>query len=231
MVRYILSSVGTQLELNRRCPKCGRSNGNIHSGQRHRAISDLKVSHVLQRRMKCPWCGITWTIRCQGIGCGRRRSDRLRWIGVILYMLGLSYRSVEQFLPCVGCSGGKSTIERDVCQAGQRARQCHHKAPRMKLRVLGADGTGAAMAGKDAGVLFFVDVDRDRLVCVEPVDEEDAEAVRLHVAQVMQELRAEELRTDEHSVYEGIVEEGRHRLCLAHWRKSKGKRCSTKLLR
>jgi len=101
----------------------------------------------------------------------------------------------------------------------------------MKLRVLGADGTGAAMAGKDAGVLFFVDVDRDRLVCVEPVDEEDAEAVRLHVAQVMQELRAEELRTDEHSVYEGIVEEGRHRLCLAHWRKSKGKRCSTKLLR
>ena len=37
-------------------------------------------------------------------------------------------------------------------------------------------------------------------------------------------MHAQELRTDEHSVYEGIVPEGRHRLCLTHLRKSKGKR-------
>jgi len=41
----------------------------------------------------------------------------------------------------------------------------------------------------------------------------------------MGQVGAEELRTDEHSVYAGIVgAEGGHRLCLTHWRKSKGKR-------
>jgi len=225
VVRYILSSVGTHLELNRRCPGCGRANGNIHSGERRRAIGDLRVASILQRRMKCPWCGVTWTIRCEGVASGRRRSDRLRGIGVVLYMLGLSYRAVEGFVPCLECFGGKSTIERDVAEAGQEARQYHREAARMRVKVLGVDGTGAAMAGRDAGVLFFVDIKRNRLICVEPVDEEDVIAVRSHVARVMAAVGAEELRTDEHSAYEGIVEEGRHRLCLTHWRKSKGKRC------
>lgn len=225
MVRYILSSVGTELELNRRCPKCGRANGSIHSGEHRRAIGDLRVAGILQRRMKCPWCGVTWTIRCEGVASGRRRSDRLRGIGVVLYMLGLSYRAVERFLPCLDCSGGKSSIERDVAESGQEAREYHLEAPRMRVKVLGVDGTGAAMAGRDAGVLFFVDVKGNRLVCVEAADEEDTVAVRSQVARVMAAVGAEELRTDEHSVYEGIVEEGRHRLCLTHWRKSKGKRC------
>ena len=48
--------------------------------------------------------------------------------------------------------------------------------------------------------------------------------VRRLVGQAMVRLGATELRTDEHSVYEGIVPDGQHRLCLAHWRKSKGKR-------
>jgi hypothetical protein len=40
----------------------------------------------------------------------------------------------------------------------------------------------------------------------------------------MAAVGAGELRTDEHSGYEGIVSDGRHRLCLTHWRRSKGKR-------
>jgi hypothetical protein len=144
---------------------------------------------------------------------------------VILYMLGLSYRAVEGFLPCLECCAGKSSIERDVAESGHQAREYHREAPRMRAKVLGVDGTGAAMAGRDAGMLFFVDIKRNRLICVEPVDEEDAAAVRSHVARVMAEVGAEELRTDEHNVYEGIVEEGSHKLCLTHWRKSKGKRC------
>lgn len=226
MVRYILSSVGTQLQLNRRCPGCGRSNGRVHSGRRRRAISDLKASFVFQRRMRCPWCGKTWTLRAEGVGPGRYRSDRLRGIGVILYMLGLSYRAVEQFLPCFECAGSKSSIERDVRDGGIEAREYHLCAPRMRVRVLGVDGTGAAMAGLNRGVLFFTDVKRGALLLVEPLEETDTEAVRAHVREVFAAMGAVELRTDEHSVYEGIVDEGAHRLCVAHWRKSKGKRCA-----
>jgi hypothetical protein len=141
-------------------------------------------------------------------------------------MFGLSYRQVETFLPLLDCRGGKSSIERDVTEVGRKARELHSQGPPVHVRVLGVDGTGAAMAGRQAGVLFFVDVEAGKLVGVEPIQETDTLRLRRHVAKVMAMVAAEELRTDEHSVYAGIVPEGQHRLCLTHWRKSKGKRAS-----
>jgi len=225
VVSYKLPSVGTDVKLDRRCPHCRCPSGNIHSAVRHRPISDPKVPTIRQGRMKCPACGTTWTLRAYGVGRGRQRSDRLIGIGVILYMLGLSYRHVSQFLPCLDCRGGKSSIERDVAGAGLNAQAYHRAALKsLRVRVLGVDGTGAAMAGKNKGILFFVDVDRTKLICIEPIREEDTRKVRLHVAKLMAAVGAEELRSDEHSCYKGIVEEAAHRLCATHWLKSKGKR-------
>src|SRR3972149_2543211 len=224
MFRYILPSVGQALKLDRKCPHCHRNNGNIHSRPYQRRIRDLKVPAIPQRRMKCPFCGLTWTIRPEGIGPGHWRSERLRGIGVILYMLGLSYRAVEKFLPCLECPAGKSSIERDVDEFGQKARQYHQSAPRMRIRILGVDGTGAALAGKNAGILFFTDIEGQKLVLVEPIAERDSDKLRCHVAKVLAAVGADELRSDEHSVYRGIVAEERHRLCLTHWLKSKTKR-------
>ena len=224
MIRYIIPSVGNGLKLERYCPHCGRFGGNIHSGISYRAVSDIRVSSVPQRRMKCPLCKTTWTIRPEGIADGKQRTDRLIAIGVVLYMFGLSYRSVEKFLPFLDCIGSKSSIERDVAVAGQKAKSLHFAAPRMHVRVLGVDGTGAKMAGKKAGLLFFVDVDRKRLISVEPVNERDSAKARRHVQKVMWEVGAEQLRTDELGVYDKIVPEGSRKICLAHWRKSKCRR-------
>lgn len=224
MVRYILSSVGSTVERDRRCPQCRRRHGRVHSGLQRRGIVDLRRPVVLQRRMRCPHCGLTWTLRADGVAAGRQRSDRLRGIGVLLYMLGLSYRNVEAFLPCLDCRGSKSSIERDVGEAGQRAAEFHRAAPKVQMRVLGVDGTGDAMAGSQGGVVFFVDVDQKQLLCVEPIQETDTGRLRQHVRRVFREVGAAELRTDEHSAYRGVVPPGRHRLCETHWRKSKGKR-------
>ena len=224
MIQYIIASVVRGIKLERRCPHCHRPNGNIHSAIRYRGISDIKVHAIAQQRMKCPWCKTTWTIRTEGVRSAKRRSDRLIAIGVVLYMFGLSYRYVEKILPLLDCKGSKSSIERDVAVAGQKAKALHLSAPRMRVRVLGVDGTGARMAGKKAGLLFYVDVDRGRLICVEPVDEKDSAKVRRHVQKVITEVGAEQLRTDELSVYDRIVPEENHKLCLAHWRKSKCRR-------
>lgn len=224
MVAYRLPSVGQGVELDRHCPYCGRNGGNIHSGIRWRAIRDIRIQRVPQRRMKCPYCRATWTVRCQGVQPGRQRTQRLLGMGVLLYMLGLSYRSVEAFLRCLDCPSGKSTVERDVAQAGQKARTLHCEAPRMRVRIVGVDGTGDTRAGVKGGLLFYVDVDRQKLLLVEALQESDTAKVRRHVRRVLQQVNAEELRTDEHSVYKGISGENRHRICLTHWRKSKGKR-------
>ena len=227
MVKYCLPSVGSDVKLDRRCPHCASPNGNIHSGIHYRRVSDPNVQAIPQHRMKCPACGTTWTLRADGIGKGRQRTDHLRALGVILYMLGLSCRAVEVFLACLKCKGGKSTIERDVDATGANAERYHKAAIKtMRVRILGADGTGAAMAGQNKGLLFFVDVEKTKLIRVEAVHEKDARKVRRHVAEVMAAVGAEELRSDEHSSYKGSVDEPAHRLCLTHWLKSKCKRAA-----
>jgi hypothetical protein len=224
MIRYIIPSVGQTLRLERRCPHCQRVGGNIHTAVYRRAVSDVKVTAVPQMRMRCPFCKATWTIRPDGISDGRQRSDRLIIIGVVLYMFGLSYRAIEKFLPLLGCIGSKSTIERDVGAVGAKARKLHLSAPRLQVRVLGVDGTGAGMAGKNAGLLFFVDVDGGRLICVEPVKESESAKLRRHVQKVMAMVGAEELRSDELSVYDHVMPEGMRKICLSHWLRSKCRR-------
>lgn len=224
MVVYRLPSVAEQVKLDRRCPHCGCAHGSIHTAVRRRRISDPRPCEVAQQRMRCPRCRLTWTIRAEGVSPGRQRSQRLRILGVILYMLGPSYEGVALFLRLLGCQASGSGVERDVSEFGHKAQRLHESSLRLGVRVLGVDGTGAAMAGREAGMLFFVDIDGQRLLLALPVQETEARKVRRLVAEVMRQVGAEELRTDEHSVYEGIVPEGRHRLCLSHWRKSKGKR-------
>jgi len=226
MIATIFPSVNAEVKLERRCPHCGRLGGRVHSRLKARTISDTKVEEVFQRRLRCAFCGNTWTLYSQGVGPGRQRSDRLIGMGVLLYMLGLSCRAVERFLYAMQWKGSKSAVERDVGRAGENARALHNQAPSMRVRVLGVDGTGAKMAGKNAGMLFFTDIEGQRLVCVEPVNETDTKAVRRHVQRVMSLVGAEELRTDELSVYKHVVDEEQHKICLAHWLKSKCKRAS-----
>lgn len=223
MVDYLFPSVGGQLKLERTCPHCGRLGGRIHSGVRFRPICDIRISTIAQQRMLCAYCGTTWTLRGEGLKDGCRHSDRLRAVGVFLYMLGLSYRSVACFCQSLQWSTSKSAIERDVRDAGYNAKTLHEDAPRMRVRVLGVDGTGARMAGKKAGMLFFVDVEGQRLVCVEPVQETQAKEVRRHIQRVLAETGAGELRTDELSVYDRTAA-AKHTICLTHWLKSKCKR-------
>ncbi|KPL23027.1 MAG: hypothetical protein AMJ75_06965 [Phycisphaerae bacterium SM1_79] len=222
MIATIFPSVSTEVKLERHCPHCGRVGGQIHSQLSARTISDTKVEQVFQQRLRCAFCGTTWTLYSQGIGPGRQRSDRLIGVGVLLYMLGLSYRAVERFLYAMQWKGSKSGVERDVDRSGQKTRALHKQAPAMRVR----NGTGAKMAGKNAGMLFFTDIEGQRLVCVEPVKETDARAVREHVRRVMALVGAEQLRTDELSVYKHVVDEEDHKICLAHWLKSKCQRAA-----
>jgi hypothetical protein len=138
-------------------------------------------------------------------------------------MLGLSCRSVARFAQALEWKTSKSAVERDVAEAGAQAKRLHEQAPAMRVHTLGVDGTGAKMAGRKGAMLFFVDVERQRLVCVQPVRETDAKKVREHIQRVMKLTGACELRTDELSVYDHTAAP-QHTICLAHWLKSKCRR-------
>ena len=232
MVHYVLPPVKPTERFERRCWHCQYMGGQIHSGQHHRPIRDIRLSQIPIRRMYCPACGTTWTVRPGGVGPGRQRTDRLRGLGVMFYMLGLSYRAVEAITASLECGVGKSTVERDVAEAGQKAEELHQAGARLKIKLVSVDGTGAAMAGQNRGMLFCVDPVGGRLLRVVYASEEDLAAVRKHIREVMASCGAQVLRTDEHSVYQKAAEQlgiPRHELCAAHWLKSK--QCRVRQLR
>lgn len=145
MVAYKIPSVGTEVELDRRCPHCGGWHGRIHTGVVDRGIQDWKVETVPQRRMRCPDCGLTWTLRVEGVGSGRQRTDRVISFAVVLYMCGLSYRGVEGVLVLLGIRVGKSSVERDVAAAGARRRRAQ------RLPVAGVDRHDGRAVRADPG--------------------------------------------------------------------------------
>jgi transposase-like protein len=225
MIRYHVPSVSSDLKLERRCPHCSRPNGRIHSGILHRRISDPKIETIAHCRMKCPFCKTTWTVRAEGASDERQRTDRLVCMGVLLYMLGLSYRGVEQFLTMFGWQGSKSTVERDLARSGQKAKAMHMQSMRMGVQLLGVDGTGARMAGqRRAGMLFFVDIGSGELLFVVRANEADRREFRRHVQEIVDLVGAEHLRADELSVYDNAAVGIDRTICPAHWLKSKCRR-------
>jgi transposase-like protein len=164
----------------------------------------------------------------------RQRSRRMRELGVLLYMLGLSYRQVSQVLASLGAPVAPTTVLGDVMAAGERARELNRQVRgRVRVRQVGIDGTGVPMAGVGSvGVVVAVDAEQQQALLVETLEERDTDAVREWLEEVIASFAPQEVVTDEAAPYGaamaevGVEEEQRprHRLCAAHFRRNKARR-------
>ncbi|MGC8827104.1 MAG: hypothetical protein ACP5TV_08890 [Anaerolineae bacterium] len=107
---------------SRRCPACGNRWGRRH-GQVQRRVRDWQHTVIVVQRMCCPACRVTWAVYPRGMEPYRQRSRRTRELGVLLYMLGLSYRQVAQVLASLGALVAPTTVLGDVMAAGERERE------------------------------------------------------------------------------------------------------------
>ena len=216
---------GTEPVVERRCPRCGGAQCHVHQHERQRRIVDWKLDTIDQLRVKCSRCGKTWTCRPEGIAAGLHRTSGVVAFGVLLYALGLSYSAAAAALRALTGAGGKTTVYRDVVRAGDRARRLHDRRKGGGVRFLGVDGTGQKMKGGRTGVAFAVDAEKGLLLGVELVEEENERQVVRFVKQLCRDYGVEVLITDEHGSYAKATRarsvQVAHRLCEAHWKKSK----------
>jgi transposase-like protein len=159
------------------------------------------------------------------VKAGLHRTQGVVAFGVVLYVLGLSYRSVAAALRCLLGHGSSTTIYRDVVAAGEKTKEMHRARQGKPVRIMGIDGTGQKMKGGSVGVAFAVDAEQQVLVGVELVEEEDERDVRRFVTRLCEEYGVEFVVTDEHDSYKRAMQSRRiraeHRFCGAHWKKSK----------
>ena len=150
-------------------------------------IRDPQYAEVRAYWYKCLKCKRTF--RTYPLRASKdQQSDRLKPISVLLYVLGLNYGAVEDFLEAMGMAIAM------VSRQGQ-SEPVAFGGPR---RVIGSDGTYVKVRGERVAVQVVVDDKDSDLLGLEIVVSENAEDVKEVVEHVARQMGAEVLVSDAH---------------------------------
>ena len=184
-----------------------------------KAIRDLNHEQVTSYRYRCVRCNRTFRVYPKGVS-GAQQSDGLKAITVLLYALGLSYGAVEDFMTALGMAMSKTAVYYNVQEAGiaSRSRQQAAVASGGKRAVIGSDGTYLKVKGEKVCIQVVVDDQNGDLLGLDIVVSENSEEVRKVVEQVVEQVDAEVLVSDDLDVYKNVADEVGldHQICRSH---------------
>lgn len=204
------------------CPYAGckghRFKAHGTRGER-KAVRDQEHEQVHSWRHKCLKCGRTFRVYPQGVSRAEQ-SDRLKAISVLLYVLGLSYGAVADFLEALGRPICKTTVYNNVQAAGvvSRDRQCASVASEGKRAVIGSDGTYVKVKGEKVGIQVVVDDQSGELLGLDIIVSESSDQVRDILEPVARQVGAEVLVSDDLDVYKEVADGIGldHQICRSH---------------
>ena len=97
---------------------CGSKHVQMHQSV-EKALRDTMYPHVQVHRYRCQTCGRTFRVYPTGVSPAQT-SDRVKGLGVMLYLLGLSYGAVSLALERLGVSLSKTAVYEAVQAAARR---------------------------------------------------------------------------------------------------------------
>lgn len=201
------------------CPHDGCQGEHFKLHQRHcrRAVLDPDHEEVNVRRYRCLSCKRTFRVYPRGVS-GKQRSDRLRGIGVMLYVLGLSYGGVADALFALGLAGSKGSIYRDVQGAGEAVKRVRQAQGQRKVTVMGADTTFVTCNREQVTIAVGVDALTNEVLDIELIDSESAAALKPFLEELKELFEVEVLLSDDQGSYKSVANALRltHGICRAH---------------
>lgn len=200
-----------EYEIPETCPHgCGGTYFQPHGQQGHiKPLRDPQHSEVTVYRYRCVDCGRTFRVYPKGVLPGAQQSARLKGMVVLLYVLGLSYGAIEDFLWALGCGISKTLAYYDVQEAGieSRAYQRRNVKEGGQRLVVGADGTYVKVKGELVGIEVVVDDKTGELLGMDIIVSEKEEEIRGIIEDVMTEVEAEVLISDGHGAYSEVADD------------------------
>ncbi len=182
-------------------------------------IRDLEYQEVTSLRMRCLKCNRTFRVYPRGVSKAHQ-SDRLKAITVLLYVLGLSYGAVSDFLSALGQKICKTTAYNNTQDAGKQARKRQRETVKQggKRPVIGADGTYVKVKGERIGIEVVVDDESGELLGLDIIVSENSAEVLEIVREVMEDVDAEVIVSDNHGAYNAVANELGldHQICRSH---------------
>lgn len=209
----------TEYRMPEKCPhkKCQGKHFKLHQSQCPKQILDPDNSEVIAQRYRCLRCQRTFRVYPVGVSPAQR-SDRLKGIGVMLYVLGLSYGGVEDALAAFGWAGSKSSTYRDVQASGESVQRIRKAQGKRKVAVAGADATFVTCNQEQITIAVGVDALTQNVLEIELMDTESADALRPFLKELVDTFEVEVLLSDDQDSYKQLCDELdiKHGICRAH---------------
>ena len=180
-------------------------------------LRDMEHKQVISNRWKCVRCNRTFRVYPPGVSQAHQ-SDRLKAISVLLYVLGLSYGGVSDFLTALGHPIGKTTVYDNVQAAGIASRSRKQSRSEDQRAVIGADATYMKVKGQKVGVQVIVDDSTQELLGLEIITSEKGEEILPLIREIAKQYDAEVLISDDWGAYQGIADDLGldHQICRNH---------------
>jgi hypothetical protein len=212
----------TAMAAPRVCPHgCGGQHFKLRQAVA-KPLRDTKLAAVEARRYGCVRCGRTFRVYPVGVGHAQT-SARLRGLGVLLYLLGLSYGAVALTLEALGHPLSKVAVYEAVQAAGAKVPGLRREAVRLPagqalVAALGADLTSVKCRGEWLTVGVGVDALGGAALTVDVLDAGEAADLVAWLAEVAAAVGAELLVSDDADGFKTAADATglAHQVCKAH---------------
>jgi transposase-like protein len=215
----VLKLPAVKRKIEERPKKCAACAGETFQrwGQVNKLVKDTRIRKVKVYRYRCCRCKQTFRHYPEGV-TQAQQSERLMKLCVIMWSLGLSYRSMVMILAVFGVNLSHMSGWRDVQEAG---RQIRRRLKWKAARVVGVDG--AWINGK--GVMVAVDLGDGELLSIAEIDEKEKAKLQAWLKILKQKHNIGAIVTDDLATYKEIVEELElgHQVCQFHVRRWVGR--------
>jgi transposase-like protein len=182
-------------------------------------VKDTGYQSVSAHRYRCLRCGRTFRVYPQGV-THDQTSQRVKGLGVFLYLLGLSYGAVSLTLEALGVYMARSSVYAAVQAAAEKVPGMKRRAVFAGIRTpaLGGDVTSVKCKGEWLPLGLAVDDTTGLVLTVDRLTAEDAGTLKEWLEPIAQAVEAELLVTDDADSFKTVADELglEHQVCKSH---------------
>jgi transposase-like protein len=171
-----------------------------------KAVKDTLFDAVSAQRYKCLRCGRTFRLYPKGV-TREQTSQRVKGLGVMLYMLGLSYGATSLALEALGVYLCKTSVYEAVPAAAEKVpgMKRHEVFAGVQTPALGCDLTSVKCNGEWLPLGLAVDDTTGPVLTVDALSAEDAETVRNWLEPVVEAVDAQLLVSDDADALKSVA--------------------------
>jgi transposase-like protein len=182
-------------------------------------IVDAQHPEVTAWRYECVKCGHVFRVYPKGVS-QKQISKRVNGMGVMLYILGLSYGAVELVLSSLGMGIGKTSVFRAVQAVAKQVpgMRSEKLLSGYKTKAVGADITSVRCNGKWVTVGIAVDATNGLVLSIDELPGEDAEQLKAWLEPILDAVDADVVVSDDADTLKIVSDEtGRaQQVCKSH---------------